>query len=130
MYVAGRRRRIVGARPGKGAWLLRLSGVSSLEAADALRGLLLEVPDAAVEREDADSFFVHELVGLSVVTDAGEDLGKLVEVLTTGSADVYVARGPKGDVLFPAIGDVVREIDLAAGRMVITPMPGMLNDSQ
>jgi len=130
VYVDGRRRRIVEARPGKGAWLIRLSGISTREAAEAVHGMLLEAPDKSVERDDDESYFVHELVGLQVVTDRGEPVGELVEVLTTGSADVYVARGPRGEFLFPAIGDVVREIDLADGRMVITPMADTLDDSQ
>lgn len=130
VYVDGRRRRIIEARPGKGAWLIRLAGISSRVAAEAVHGMLLEAPDESVERDDAESYFVHELVGLQVVTDQGETVGELVEVLTTGSADVYVALGPRGEVLFPAIGEVVREIDLAAGRMVITPMAGTLDDSE
>ncbi|GIW19226.1 MAG: hypothetical protein KatS3mg064_2383 [Tepidiforma sp.] len=64
-----------------------------------------------------------------MVTAAGEALGTLVEVLQPGANDVYVVHGARGEILVPAIGQVVQSIDLAAGRMVITPLPGMLDES-
>ena len=56
--------------------------------------------------------------------------GKVAEVLQPGANHVYVVRGPLGEVLIPAIGDVVDQIDIAAGRIVITPLPGLLDTSK
>jgi 16S rRNA processing protein RimM len=47
-------------------------------------------------------------------------------VLATGGNDVYVVRGEQGEILVPAIDDVVRDVDVTAGRMVVEPMEGML----
>lgn len=85
------------------------------------RGELLETPDREVLRDDDESFFVHELIGLRVVTESGDELGTLSEVLQSGAADVYVIRGPAGELLLPAIADVVKSIDVAAGTITVTP---------
>lgn len=128
--IRGERHRIAGAREDRGAWLLLLSGIGDRTGADSLRGALLEVPDKDVRRSDSDSYFVHELIGLRVETSAGEDLGKLTEVLQPGANDVYVVRGPRGEVLIPAIEGVIDAIDVKGGVMVITPLPGLLDESK
>ena len=55
-----------------------------------------------------------------------EDLGQVADIIETGANDVYIVRGAKGEILVPAIKDVVKHIDPATGRMVIQPLPGML----
>ncbi|MEX0784994.1 MAG: ribosome maturation factor RimM, partial [Dehalococcoidia bacterium] len=67
VWMEGERKRIRSSRFDRGVWLLALSGVNTREEAEALRGVLLEVPDAEVERADEESYFVHELIGLRVV---------------------------------------------------------------
>ena len=63
-----------------------------------------------------------------MVTTGGERLGRLAEVLRTGANDVYIVRR-KGerDLLLPAIGDVIAEVDLEGGRMVVELLPGLLD---
>ncbi len=130
VYINGQRYTILRARPDQDSWLLQLAGVENRNLADELAGALIEAADADVRRDDSDSYFLHELVGLRVVTHDGRDAGTIVEVLQTGANDVYVAAGPLGEVLIPAIGDVVEEIDISAGVMRITPLAGMLDESQ
>ncbi len=122
--------RVVTARPDKEAWVLRLSGVGSREDAEAIRGGLMEAPDEDVERDDEESYFIHELVGIEVFTEAGERLGRITEVLQPGANDVYVVSGDRGEVLIPAIGEVVRAVDVGARVMRITPLPGLLDNPQ
>lgn len=124
------RRRIQRARADRGHWILQLEGVGDRDAAEALRGVLLECPDTALKRGDPDAFYVHELIGLRVETVDGRDLGRIVDVLTTGANDVYVVRGEHGEALIPAIGQVISAVDVRAGLMTITPLPGLLNDSE
>jgi 16S rRNA processing protein RimM len=119
VWVEGERRRVRASRWDRDAWLLGLTGVESREAAEGLRGVLLEVPDAEVEREDEESYFVHELVGLRVMDVEGRELGVLREVLQPGANDVYVVEGPEGEVLLPAIGAVVERVDVAGGVVVV-----------
>ncbi|GBD22958.1 Ribosome maturation factor RimM [bacterium HR29] len=130
VWAGERRYPIRGSRPaGGGAWLLALEGVSSRDEAEALRGALLEVPDAELRRSSEDAYFVFELLGLRVVTDSGHVLGVIEEVLATGANDVYVVRSGEREILVPAIGEVVQSVDLTAGEVRITPLPGLFDDS-
>ncbi len=119
VHLEGKRKRVRASRWDRDVWLLSLSGVGTREEAEALRGSLLEVADAEVERVDEASYFVHELVGLRVVTVEGVELGVLREVLQPGANDVYVVEGPEGELLLPAIGEVVERVDVAGGVVVV-----------
>lgn len=90
---------------------LKLRGVHTREEARDLRGAEIALPlDEAVPPPDG-SYYGVELIGVRVVTSSGEPIGTLREVLATGSNDVYLVRGPDGEVLVPAIPDVVQEFD-------------------
>lgn len=106
--------------------LVKALGIDSPEAAQAWRGAELAVPRAQAVPLPADQHYVFEVLGVRVETENGEVLGTVTEVIRTGSNDVYVAAGRDGEVLIPAISSVVRAVDVAAGRMVIRPLPGML----
>ena len=100
---------------------MALAGIGSREQVEEMRGALLEVPDAELERADDESYFLHELVGLRVETSDGEVLGVVTDVLQPGANDVYVVGSPRGELLLPAIDEVIRRIDVPAGLMVVTP---------
>ena len=72
--------------------------------------------------------FTWQLIGLDVITDDGQPLGKVASLLETGANDVLVVNGDKGEILLPDIPDVVQEIDLQSGKIVVTPLPGLLPD--
>jgi 16S rRNA processing protein RimM len=95
---------------------LRLDGVSTREAAAALVGRYLELPARDLPE---GSYYWHQLEGLRVVDVGGAEVGELVEVFRAGENEVYRVVGAGSEVLVPALRSVVREIDLAAGRMVI-----------
>lgn len=120
------------ARPHKGFWLVKLSGVDDRNQAETLRGVRLEVEPEDRAPLKPDEFYVDDLIGLPVITVEGRQLGRLEEVLQTGANDVWVvrgdpARGEVREVLLPALRDVVRQVDLAAGRLVVAPLPGLLD---
>ena len=113
-----------------GTMLLKLAGCDDRNAAEGLRGMLVQVPvESAVSLEPGE-YFQFQIIGIAVETDAGEHLGKVVQVLETGANDVYVIHGPFGEVLLPAVEDVVREVDPAARRMVVHLLPGLLDEGQ
>lgn len=113
-------------RHGRNA-LLTLDAVPAREAAQALTGRYLYVPETDAVPLPAGEYFVHQIVGLNVVTLDGAPLGSVEEVLQTGSNDVYLVRGPRGDVLLPAIKDVIKEVDLARGTMRVELLPGLVD---
>lgn len=110
----------------RGQVVLKLRGVDDGAAALALRGAILRVPVAEAVPPPADAYYWHQIIGLEVYTPEGERLGLVTDILRTGANDVYVVVGPRGEVLVPAIEDVVRGIDVRAGRLVVEPLPGML----
>jgi 16S rRNA processing protein RimM len=113
-----------GVRRHRGRWLLRLADCADRNAAEAFRGMLVRM-----RRERAapppGSYFHHQIIGLAAVTAEGERLGEVVEIIETGANDVYVVRGPQGEILLPALRSVIREIDLEAGRMTVHLMEGL-----
>jgi len=125
VHAAGVGRRVTGARLDRGAWLVTLEGIETREVAEGLRGELLEVADDELAPPEPGAYYVKDLVGLRVATVDGVDLGKLSEVLETGANDVYVVVGEQGEVLVPALPDVVVEVRLEEGLMKVDLPPGL-----
>jgi 16S rRNA processing protein RimM len=102
------------------AVFLFMDGVHDRDDAERMRGALLSVARKDAVKLPRDANFICDLIGLRGETDAGEDLGVLVDVLQPGGNDVYVFRGPRGEVLIPALKRVVLSVDVAAKRMVLS----------
>lgn len=129
LFVDGTPRRVETSRTHqRGHVVLRFEGVSTPEAADEFRGAELTVPEADAQPLGEDWYYHFQLLGLTVVTDDGRELGVLAQVLETGANDVYIVRRDGREVLIPAIADVVIEVDLASKRMVVHPLPGLLDE--
>lgn len=105
--------------------LLELEGVSDRDAAESLRGQLLWVSRDQAISLDTDEYFVCDIVGLRVLTETDEELGRIVEVIATGANDVYVVRTAEGELLLPAIHDVVLTVDIKAGLMRVRVPAGL-----
>lgn len=119
---------VEGIRFHRGAALIKLAGCDDRNAAEELRGQWVQIPiEAAVPLEEGE-YYHFQVVGVEVVTTEGEPLGRVAEVIETGANDVYVVHGPRGEVLIPAIEDVVRELDLEARRMIVEILPGLLEE--
>ncbi len=121
-----RRYSVEGLRFHGKALLLKLDGCDDRNAADELRAMLVQIPvEEAVPLEEGE-YFLFQLIGVRVETESGEQLGQIVEVIETGANDVYVVRGPRGEVLLPAVDDVVLELDMESKRMIVHLLPGLL----
>ena len=104
---------------------LQLHGLGTVEAARALVGQLITVPPEAVPQLPDGEYFHFQLLGLKVLTQEGEDLGRISDILETGSNDVYVVGGPGGEVLVPALADVIMSVDLDQSIMVVSLPDGL-----
>lgn len=131
LLVRGEPREVLDVRYPKGFPCVVFEGYEDATAANALRGTLIEIEEAELPDLGQGEYYVHDLVGLEVVGTQGERLGRLAEVLRTGANDVYIVRR-KGerDLLIPAIGDVIAEVDLEGGRMVVELLPGLLDGGE
>jgi 16S rRNA processing protein RimM len=106
--------------------VLRLDILHSRDAARERIGQYVYVPESEAVPLPEGEYFVHQIVGLAVRTAEGEDLGTVAEVLQTGSNDVYVVKGPRGEVLLPATREVIKEFDLDARTLVVQLLPGLV----
>ncbi len=113
------------ARLVKGAVVLKLLGVDSRDDADRLRGLTLYVPDQEAVVLDDGSYFWYQIIGLKVESTQGEALGTIAEIIQTGSNDVYVVKSDSGELLLPAIHDVVRDVNLEHGVITVELIDGL-----
>ncbi|AEJ39422.1 16S rRNA processing protein RimM [Sulfobacillus acidophilus TPY] len=108
--------------------LLKVEGIQTRDAAEALRGALVMVPETALPDLPPGEYYWHQLIGLTVVeVGTGRVLGTLAHVLRTGARhDVFeVERPGKKSLLIPALKDVVKHVSLAEGRMDVALLPGL-----
>ncbi|MEE8333408.1 MAG: ribosome maturation factor RimM [Alphaproteobacteria bacterium] len=109
--------------------IARIDGIDDRDAAEALRGLRLFVPRAALPPADDDEFYCEDLVGLSAETVDGQALGHVLSVQDFGAGDVLELGEARARTFFaPFNRDVVPLVDLAAGRVVIDPPAGLLDE--
>jgi 16S rRNA processing protein RimM len=111
-------RRIVDVEWGGRVPVVRLEGVDDREAAEALAGRYLE-RDA--DPLPAGTYYWHQLLGLRVTDELGNEIGRVAEVFRAGGNEVYRIEGPQGELLIPALERVVARIDVDGGVMVIRP---------
>ncbi|MDG4779686.1 ribosome maturation factor RimM [Micromonospora sp. WMMD961] len=113
----------------QGRMLVAFEGILDRDAAEALRGTLLVVDSADVAPpDDPEEFHDHQLVGLAVVTPAGERLGEVARIDHAPSSDLLVLRRPEGrTALIPFVRAIVPEVDLAGGRVIVDPPAGLLD---
>ena len=107
--------------------ILGLADVASRSDAEAVMKQKVFVDEADLELAD-DEIFIHELVGLSVVTEAGETLGTVANYMEMPAQDVFVVHRPEaGEAMIPAVEDFIVDIDLDGGRLVVRPIEGLLD---
>jgi 16S rRNA processing protein RimM len=107
----------------------RLSGVTTKEAADALRGTQLFVPRDRLPSLPDDEFYHADLIGLDVTDTGGAPLGRVLAVLNNGADDLLElsAPGQKQTVLLPFTKAIVPTVDLAQRRIVADPPEGLFS---
>ncbi|MFD4860432.1 ribosome maturation factor RimM [Streptomyces atratus] len=115
-----------------GRLLLRFEGVRDRTAAEALRNtLLIAEVDPAELPEDPEEFYDHQLMDLDVVLTDGTEIGRITEITHLPSQDLFIVERPDGsEVMIPFVEEIVTEIDLEEQRAVITPPPGLIDESQ
>jgi 16S rRNA processing protein RimM len=123
------------ARPAAGTspdmLVVRFKGIDTRDAAEALNGTELFVRRDRLGETAADEYFHADLIGLAAVTTAGEPLGTVIRVENYGAGDLLEIAPRRGDTLLvPFTKAFVPEVDLAGGRVVIEPPPGLLDGGE
>lgn len=119
--------RLLAIRPHREGALIRIEGVEDRDAADLLRGQMVQVHlTDAVQLAEGEYYF-FQLQGIQVLTDDGAELGHFDGYIETGANDVYIIRSERyGEILLPAIPEVIRKVDIAAGQMTVHLLEGLL----
>ncbi len=110
-------------------WLVRLEGRESIEAAQPLVGCEVLMPLADLPPLAADEYYWHQLEGLKVTDRQRGEIGTIVDLFTTAAHDIYVVQGPYGEVLVPAVGEFVLEIDPDGGRVLVDLPEGLVPEN-
>jgi 16S rRNA processing protein RimM len=119
--------RVLRVRPKTPDWILQVREIASREEAAAWNGAVVIAPRESLPEADEGEWYDADLVGMDVVTDRGEILGRLKEVMHLPANDVFVVRGTR-EILLPVTEEVVREVDRDAGRVTVHLLPGLVEE--
>ena len=119
--------RLTAVRPHGRVILLALAGIASIDDAAPLVGTVLAVDERALPAAAPGEVYAYRLTGLDVTTTDGRTLGRVAETFDSGSSEILVVRDGEHEHLIPVIADVIRTIDVDGGRIVIDPLPGLLD---
>ncbi|GMT42662.1 MAG: ribosome maturation factor RimM [bacterium] len=118
--------KIVSARKIGSSWALRPEGVDSPEEAKRFANKELWVNRSKLPALPEGEYFYHDLVGCRVFDEHGEELGVIDKIIETGANDVWQLTGSKGgEILIPAIKDVIRSVDVKNKKAVIRLIDGL-----
>lgn len=120
--------RVRSVRRNKQFFLVGLENCDSMDAAQALVGSELCVDEDDLPPTGPSEVYVYQLVGMTAVTTAGERIGTVEDVLETPANDICVVRGAGREQLVPLVPEFVVEVDHVNRRLVVAPIPGLLED--
>lgn len=126
LYLASNPLRILSSSRGRSdSIIIKLQGIDTAAAARGLVGQELSCQADSAPDLPENEYFHYQLMGLQVFTEEGECLGRITEIIVTGSNDVYVVSGENAEVLLPALSQVVRQVNLEVGTMIVRLMDGL-----
>jgi 16S rRNA processing protein RimM len=115
------------ARLHKNAYIVKFSDMDHINQVEEFKGGELKVPSEQLIDLPEDEYYFHEIVGCKVVTEEGEELGTISEILTPGANDVWVVERPKGKpLLIPVIDDVLINVEVDKKLVTIHLMEGLI----
>lgn len=106
---------------------LKLEGIDTIEEAENYRNLYLKVKRDKDEKLEEGSYYIVDIIGCKVLTDEQKELGKVDDVFSTGSNDVYVVKDEVGkQILLPAIKEVIKNIDIENKTITVHLLEGLV----
>ncbi len=112
----------------KNAVLLKLKGIDHINDAENYRNKVLTIPREELGELPEGTYYICDLLGCSVETVDGRLLGKICDIIKTGSNDVYVVEDiTKKQVLIPVIDEVIKSVSIDEKRIVIEPLKGLID---
>ena len=109
------------------SWIILFEGINSRNDAEALKGCRLLLRDDHLRPLEANEFFFHEIIGCNVEDQKGRILGEITDILETGANNVYEVSNGSSAFLVPDVPHVVLELNIETQKMVIDPLPGLID---
>lgn len=107
--------------------MLKLAGIDTVEEAEKYKNLYIKILRDQEEELEEGSYYVVDILGCKVNTDANQELGKIVDVFQTGSNDVYVVKDEQGkQILLPAIKQVIKNVDIKNKIITVHLLEGLV----
>ena len=107
--------------------ILKLKGIETPEEAEKLRSSYLKINRKDAKKLPEGTYYIADLIGLDVYTDENKLLGKVDYIYNTGSNDIYVVKDEQGkEILLPAIKDVLQQVDLENGKIIVHIIEGLI----
>ena len=117
---------VTSARPQKNLVILKFKGIDNINDVEKYKKAPLFVTRENAVPLEENEYFIADLIGLSVTSDEGEELGVIDDVLQTGANDVYVVKkAGANDLLIPAIKDCILDVDVENGMMKVHLLAGL-----
>lgn len=108
------------------AYIVEFEGVNTPEEAGMLRGALLQVPREVPSGQEGDAWYECDLIGMTVLDEAGHELGRLETIWELPAHPVLVIKQGSHEVLIPAVKEFVRDVNVAHGRMTVRTIEGLV----
>lgn len=107
--------------------LLKIKEIDDINSAEIYKNCYIKIDRSDAVELPEDSYFIIDLIGVEVITDEGENIGNIIDVFSTGANDVYVVKNELGkQVLLPAIGDVIKNVDIKNKKMIVHLLEGLV----
>ncbi|MWC26592.1 ribosome maturation factor RimM [Paenibacillus sp. MMS18-CY102] len=122
---------VASSRSQKNVYVLKLKGYDNINDVEKYKGWILKVSEHDLVDLDEDEYYYHEIIGCTVITDEGEELGTVAEILSPGANDVWVVKGkgangrPK-EILIPVIDDVLVAVDVDNKKITVHLIEGLI----
>ncbi|HTG68925.1 MAG TPA: ribosome maturation factor RimM [Candidatus Udaeobacter sp.] len=121
--------KVISSRPNKNIYILKLEGFNDINQVEKYKGWVLKVSEANLVDLDEGEYYYHEIIGCRVVTEEGEELGTISEILSPGANDVWVVDRPKGSgkqLLLPVIDEVLISVNTTEKTVTVRLMEGLI----
>lgn len=107
--------------------LLKIKGIDDINDTEQYKNCILKIDRADAVELPENTYFITDMIGIEVYTEKNEFLGKLTDIFPTGSNDVYVVKDELGkQILLPAIGEVIIDVNLETKKMTVKLIPGLV----
>ncbi|RJX40824.1 ribosome maturation factor RimM [Paenibacillus pinisoli] len=121
--------KIVSSREQKNVYLIKLDGFNNINDVEKYKGWLLKISETEQGELEDGQYYYHQIIGCAVVTEDGEELGAISEILSPGANDVWVVDRPKSkgkQLLLPVIDEVVLDVNITDKRVTVRLMEGLI----